>query len=84
MYKKCLFENKTFNCIQHRIKSSPMSVDTLQINKIALKNYDNKRLRSFKGITTFPYGTSAFKVCYEELMMRKAYAAYFDILKRSS
>ena len=60
-----------------------MSADNLQINKIALKNYDNKRLRSFKGITTFLYGTSAFKVCYEELMMRKLYAAYFDKLKRT-
>ena len=40
MYKKCLFENKTFNCIKHRIKSSPLSVDTMQINKISLKNYD--------------------------------------------
>ena len=61
-----------------------MSVDTPQTNKITLKNYDNKRLRSFKGITTFPYGTSALKVCYEELMMRNAYAAYFDKLKRTN
>ena len=34
----CLLEDKTFNCIQHRIKSSPMSVETIEINKIALKN----------------------------------------------
>ena len=26
MYKQCLFEDKTFNSIQHRIKSSPISV----------------------------------------------------------
>ena len=38
-------------------------------------------LRSFNGITIFPYGSSAFKVCYEELIMRNAYAAYFDNLK---
>ena len=54
MYKQCLFENKTFNCIQNRIKSNPMSTDTLQINKIALNNYDNKRLRLFNEITTYP------------------------------
>ena len=36
-YKKCLFNNETVKCIQHRIKSSPFSVDTVQINKIALK-----------------------------------------------
>ena len=54
------------------MKSTPSSVDTVQINKIALKNSDNKRLRSFDGITTFPYGTSAFKVCAEELKVKYA------------
>ena len=55
-----------------------MSVDTVEINKVALKNYDNKRLRSFNGITTFPYGTNAFRVCFEKLQMRQLYAAYVD------
>ena len=36
-----------------------MSVGTVEINKVALKNYDNKRLTSFNGTTTFPYGTNA-------------------------
>ena len=54
------------------MKSTPPSVDTVQINKIALKNSVNKRLRSFDGITTFPYGTSAFKVCAEELKVKLA------------
>ena len=71
-YKKCLFNNKIVKCIQYRIKSTPSSVDTVQINKIALKNSDNKRLRSFDGITTFPYGTSAFKVCAAELKVKLA------------
>ena len=56
----------------HTLQSTPFSVDTVQINKIALKNSDNKRLRSFDGITTFPYGTSAFKVCAEELKLKHA------------
>ena len=84
MYKKCLFENKKFNCIQHRIKSNPLSTDIMQINKISLKNYDNKRLRSFNGITTFPYGSSVFKVCHEELIMKNALATYFENLKRAN
>ena len=71
-YKKCLLEKETVKCIHYRIKSTPFSVDTVQINKIALKNSDNKRLRSFDGITTFPYGTSAFKVCAEELKLKHA------------
>ena len=71
-YKKCLQNNEIVKCTQYGIKSTPSSVDTVQINKIALKNSDNKRLRSFDGITTFPYGTSAFKVCAEELNVKQA------------
>ena len=71
-YKKCLFDKEIVKCIQYRIKSTPSSVDTVQINKIALKNSDNKRLRSFDGITTFPYGTSPFKVCAAELKVKHA------------
>ena len=58
-----------------------ISVDTVEINKVALKKYDNKRLRSFNGITTFPYGTNAFKVCFEELQMRQLYTSYVDNIK---
>ena len=72
LYKECLLNNKTVKCIQYRIKNTSSSVDTVQINKIALKNSDNKRLRSFDGITTFPYGTSAFKVCAKELKVKHA------------
>ena len=61
-YLDCLFNNEVVKCIQHRIKSTPVSVDTVEINKVPLKNYHNKRLMSYNGITTFPYGTNAFKV----------------------
>ena len=54
LYKKCLLNNETVKCTQHRIKSTPSCTDTVKMNKIALKNYDNKRLRSFNGITTYP------------------------------
>ena len=73
-----MFNNETVKCIQHRIKKTPFSVDTVQMNKIALKNSDDKRLRSFNGITTYPYGTSAFMVCMEELKMKQALATYLD------
>ena len=64
--------------MQYRIKSNPFSVDTVQINKIALQNNNNKRLRSFNGITTFSYGTNAFMVCIEELKMKQAFLGYID------
>ena len=54
------------------MKRTPPSVETVQINKMYLKNNDNKRLRSFDGITTFPCGTSAFKVCAAELKVKIA------------
>ena len=62
----------------NRIKSNPLSTDTLQITKISLENYDNKRLRSFNGIATFPYGTNAFKVCLEELKIKQTFATYLN------
>ena len=71
-YKKCLQNNEIVKCTQYGIKSTTSSVDTVQINKIAQKNSDNKRLRSFDGIATFPYGTSAFKVSAGELKVKQA------------
>ena len=65
--KRCLFNNETIKCIQHRFKSKPGLINTIEINKVALKNKDNKRLRTFNGVTTYPYGTSAFKVCESEM-----------------
>ena len=44
-----------------------VSEDKKARNKIALKNNENKRLKSFNGITTYPYGTSTFIVWIEQL-----------------
>ena len=41
---------------------------TEEVNKIALNSDDDKRLQTFGGIKTCPYGTNAFKV-YESKMM---------------
>ena len=65
--KKCLFNNETIRCIQRRFKRKPGLINAIEINKVAIKSKDNKRLRSFDGITTYPYGTSAFKVCKSEI-----------------
>ena len=65
--KKCVFNNETIRCIQHRFKSKPGLINTIEINKVALKNKDNKRLRTFDGITAYPHGTNAFKVCKSEM-----------------
>ena len=65
--KRYLFNNETIRCIQDRFKSEPGLINTIEGNKIASKNKDNERLRTFDGITTYPIGTSAFKVCKSEM-----------------
>ena len=39
---------------------------TEEVNKIALSSNDDKRLQTFDKVTTYPYGTNAFKVCESE------------------
>ena len=70
-YKDSLFNNKTIMRSQLRFKSDHHSVYTEEVNKIALNSSDNKRLQTFDRITTYPYGTNAFKVCESEMLMVK-------------
>ena len=46
---------------------------TEEVNKIALSSNDDKRLQTFDKITTYPYGTNAFKVCESEMMIVRDY-----------
>ena len=43
---------------------------TEELNKIALDSNDNKKLQTFDRITTYPYATSAFKVCESEMLSK--------------
>ena len=56
---------------QQRFKSYNHNVYTEEVNKIALSSNDDKRLQTFDRITTYPYGTNAFKVCESEMLMVK-------------
>ena len=42
---------------------------TEEIKKIALSSNDDKRLQTLDKITTYPYGTNAFKVCESEMLV---------------
>ena len=44
---------------------------TEKINKIALSNNDDKKLQTFDGITTYAYGSNAFKVCKSGMVAKK-------------
>ena len=69
-YKDPLFNNKTIMRSQLRFKSDHHNVYTEEVNKIALNSSDNKRLQTFDWITTYPYGTNAFKVCESEMLSK--------------
>ena len=77
-YKDCLFNNKTVYRSQERFKSYYHDVYTEEVNKIALSSNDDKRLQTSDRITTYPYGTNAFKVCESEMLMVKD--LFFEIV----
>ena len=69
-YKDCLFNDKVILKLQQRFKSDYHNIYTEQINKIALSSNDGKRLQTSDKITTYPYGTNAFKVCESEILSK--------------
>ena len=44
---------------------------TEEVNKIALSSNDDKRIQTFDKVTTYPYGTNAFMVCKNEMLLKK-------------
>ena len=69
-YKYCLLNNEIVLKSQQRFKSERHDVYTEEINKIALSSSDQKRLQTYDRITSYPYGTSAGKVCKTELLSK--------------
>ena len=65
-YKDSLLNNEIVVNSQQRFRSDHHNVYTEEVNKIARSSNDDKRLETFDRITTYPYGTSAIKVCENE------------------
>ena len=55
---------------QQRFNSETHDVYTGEVNKTALSSNNDKRLQTFDRVTTYPYGTSASKVCKTELLSK--------------
>ena len=70
-FKDCLFNNKNVYRSQQRFKSYNHNVYTEEVHKIALSSNDDKRVQTFDGITTYPYGTNVFKVYENEMLAIK-------------
>ena len=68
LYKKALFNSKTIRCTQQRFKSDYHNIFTKIAHKTALDNKNDKRIISFDGITTYPYGID--KELFDELETR--------------
>ena len=69
-YTGCLFNDKIILESQQRFKNDYHKVYTEQINKIAISSNDDKSLQTFDKITTYPYGTNAFKACKSEMLSK--------------
>ena len=69
-YKDCLLNHEIILKPQQKFKSERHDVYTEEVNKIALSSIDDKRLQTFDRITSYPYGTSAGKICKTELLSK--------------
>ena len=46
---------------------------TEEVHKIALSSNDDKRIQTFDTVTTYPYGTNAFMVCRNEMLLKNKF-----------
>ena len=67
-YYVSVFENKTIIRSQQRFRSDHHTVNKEEINKAAITSNDDKRLKTYNKVTTYPCGTNAFKVCVREIL----------------
>ena len=70
-YRNSLFNDKIILKSQQAFKSYCHKVYTKEVNNISLSSNDDKRLQTFDKVTTYPYGTNAFKVCESEMLSNK-------------
>ena len=65
-YNDYLLNNKIILQSQQRFKNDHHNVYSEQTNKVAPSSNVDKRLQTVDKITTYRYGTNAFKVCKSE------------------
>ena len=86
MYKKALFDNETIRCTQQRFKSDYHNIYTQTVHKTAFDNKDDKRIQSYDGKHTYPYGIEKDLINKSETDSRsKPISSYYEktiILKR--
>ena len=81
--KQTLFDNQIFMRKQQRFRSDKLGMNTEIVHKKALSNQDNKRLRTFDGITIYPKGSNPFIVCKSEMLLALKNKFNNDMIKLS-
>ena len=74
-YMDSLFNDEVLLKSQQRFRSDHHKVYPEEVNKIALGSNDDKRIQTFDKVTTFPYGTNAFKVSESEMLSKNKWCA---------
>ena len=72
-YADALFKDKELIKSQQRFRGDHRKVYTEEANKIALSSNDDKRIQTFDKVTTYPYGTNAFMVCENEMLLKNKF-----------
>ena len=81
-YKDSLFKNKKVMRSQQRFRSYDHVIYTEKVHKIALSS-DDKGICGFDKVTTYPYGSNAFEVCEEEMLIKNKVLVIIIIKKRN-
>ena len=69
-YLDSLFKNKVLLRSQQQFRSDHLKVYTEEVNKIPLSSNEDKRIQTFDKVTTYLYGTNAFMVCRNEMLLK--------------
>ena len=70
-YLDSLFKNKILYRSQQRFRSDHHKVYIEEVSKIALSSNDDIRIQTFDKVATYPYSTNVFKVCENEMLLKK-------------
>ena len=70
-YKRSVFNNEDILRLQLRFKGDHHVVYMEEINKVAISSNDDKRVQTFDRVTTYQYGTNAFKIFELEMLPGK-------------
>ena len=70
-YEDVVLKKRTTIRSQLRFKSDCHNVHTEEVNKIAISWDDDKRMQTYDGNTTYPNGTSTFKICESEMLLER-------------